>query len=82
MLSFPSRVEIQKFDKYDGNSNTQDHVREFYALCMEFMHEQTYLMRLFSRSLGGKAMEWFSSLLVGIKTFEELIQLFLQKIFL
>lgn len=79
MPPFPSRVKIPKFDKYDGISDPQDHVREFSASCMEFMHDQTYLMRLFPRSLGGQAMEWLSSLPKGIKTFEELIQLFLQQ---
>lgn len=72
-------MEILKFDKYNGKSDPQGHVREFCALCMEFMHEQTYLMHLFPRSLGGQAMEWFSSLPIGINFFEELIQLFLQK---
>lgn len=48
---------------------------------MEFMHEQTYLMRLFPGSLGGQAMEWFSKLTMGIKSFEELIELFLQQYF-
>lgn len=52
MTQFPSRVEIPKFDKYDGNLDSQDHVRELCALCMEFMHEQTYLMRLLPRILG------------------------------
>lgn len=55
-------MEIPKFDKYDGNSDPQDHVQELCVLCMEFMHEQTYLMCLFPRSLGGQAMEWFSKL--------------------
>lgn len=50
---FPSRTEIPKLDKYDGNSDPQDHARELCALCMELMHEQTYLMHLFLRSLGG-----------------------------
>lgn len=78
MPLFPSRIEIPKFDIYDGNSDPQDHVQELCALCMEFMHKQTYLMCLFPRSLGRQDMEWFSSLLVGIKYFEELVELFLQ----
>lgn len=32
MPPFPSRVEIPKFDKYEGNSDPQDHIREFCAL--------------------------------------------------
>ena len=47
MPPFPKKVEIPKYDKYDGNSNTQDHVREFCTQSMEFMHEPTYLMHLF-----------------------------------
>lgn len=79
MPPFPSRIDIPKFDKYDGNLDPQDHVREFNALCMEFMHKNTYLMRLFPRSLGGPALEWFSKLPNGIRSFEELIKLFLQQ---
>lgn len=79
MPLFPSRTKIPKSDKYDGNSDPQDHVQEFCSLCMEFMHKKTYLMCLFPRSLGGQAMEWFSSLPVGIKSFEELVELFLQQ---
>lgn len=44
---FPRGLEIPKFDKYLGNSDPQYHIWEFYAQCMEFMQEKTYLMRLF-----------------------------------
>ena len=46
---------------------------------MEFMHNKTYLMRLFPRSLGGLSMEWFSHLPPGIKTFDEISNLFIQQ---
>ena len=76
MPPFPKRVEMPKYGKYDGNSDPQDHVREFYTQSMEFMHEPPYLMHLFPRSLGGAAIHWFSRMPPIIKTFEELIKLF------
>lgn len=36
--------ELPKYDKYFGTTNPQDHVLEFGALSMEFMHNQTYLI--------------------------------------
>ena len=57
MPPFPRGVELSKYEKYFGTTNPQDHLCEFGALSMEFMHNQTYLMHLFPRSLGGKAME-------------------------
>ena len=36
-------------------------------------------MFLFPRSLGGQAMEWFSHLPLGIKTFDDISNLFVQK---
>ena len=79
MPPFPRGVELPKYDKYFGTTDPQDHLREFGALSMEFMHNQTYLMRLFPRSLGGQAMEWFSHLPPGIKTFDEMANLFIQQ---
>ena len=60
MPRFPKGVELPKYDKYLGTANPQDHLRDFDALSMEFIHDQTYLMHLFLRSLGGSTMEWFS----------------------
>ena len=78
MSPFSRGVELPKYDKYFGTTDPQDHLWEFGALLMEFMHNQTYLMRLFPRSLGGQAMEWFSHLPTGIKTFNEIANLFVQ----
>ena len=50
---FPRGVEFPKYYKYFGTTNPQDHLWEFGALSMEFMHNQTYLMCLFPRILGG-----------------------------
>lgn len=60
-----------------GKTDPHDHLREFCALSIEFMHNDTYLMRLFPRNLGGPAIEWFSKLRQGIKTFEELASKFI-----
>ena len=76
---FPRGVELPKYDKYFGTTNPQDHLHKFGALSMEFMHNQTYRMRLFPRSLGGQAMEWFSHLPLGIKKFDEIFNLFIQQ---
>src|SRR5271156_2021307 len=74
MVPFPPNVARLKYDKYTGETDPHDHVREFCALSIEYMHEPTYLMRLFPGSLGGNAMEWFSKLNLKVKTFDELIQ--------
>ena len=47
MAPFPKGVELPKYEKYLGTSDPQDHLREFGALSMEFIHDQTYLMCLF-----------------------------------
>ena len=57
MQPFPKDIEVPKYDKYDGNGDPHDHARHLYALSMDFMHEDTFLMRLFPRSLRGKAMD-------------------------
>ena len=79
MPSFPPGVALPKYDKYVGTTDPQDHLREFGALSTEFMHNMTYLMRLFPRSLGGQALEWFSHLPQGLKTFDEISNLFIQQ---
>ena len=59
MPPFPKRVEMPKYDKYDRNFDPQDHVSEFFTQSMDFIHEPTYLMHFFPRSLGGLAVHWF-----------------------
>lgn len=48
-------------------------------MSMEFVHDETYLMCLFPRSLNGQLMEWFSRLLSGIKSFEKLVNRFISQ---
>lgn len=78
MPPFPKGVEIPKYDKYLGTLDPQDHLHEFDALSMEFVHDQTYLLHLFPHSLGGPTIEWFSQFPLGIKIFDQLAKLFLQ----
>ena len=67
MVSFPRDIEVPKYDKYDGNGDPHDHVHHFYALSMDFIYEDTFLLWLFPRSLRGQAMEWFMKLTPPLK---------------
>jgi hypothetical protein len=77
MSPFPNHFSVPKFDKYKGNSNPIEHIREFFASCVEVAHDETYLMRLFPQSLAGPAMEWFSHLPHGIQSWGELAEKFI-----
>jgi hypothetical protein len=79
MFPFPKHCEIPKFDRYNGKTDPIDHVREFRNMSLEFAHEDTYLMRLFPRNLGGQSMEWLSKITPPINTFEELIKKFISQ---
>ena len=72
MVPFARDIEIPKYNKYDGNGDPHDHLCHFYTLSMDFLHEDTYLLWLFPRSLRGQAMEWFTNLTPPLKTFDEL----------
>ena len=78
MPPFPKGLEVPKYDKYLDTFDPHDQIRELCALSMKFMHDQSYLMHLFLQSLGGEAMKWFSRLPNGIKSFDELVKIFLQ----
>ena len=79
MPSFPKDIEVPKYDKYDGNGDPHDHLRHFYTISTDFMHEDSYLMHFFPRSLRGKSMEWFTKLTPTLKKIEELAQCFIQQ---
>lgn len=74
---FPPHFKTPKFDNYRGKGNTRDHVREFFTACIEVAHEDTYLMRLFPKSLGGMTLEWFSHLPPKIASWGELVEQFI-----
>ena len=44
MVPFPRDIKVPKYDKYDGNGEPHDHLHHFYALSMDFLHEDTYLL--------------------------------------
>ena len=44
MVPFLKDVEVPTYEKYNVNGDPHDHVRHFYAISMDFMHEETYLM--------------------------------------
>ena len=71
MIPFCRDIEVPKYDKYDGNGDPHDHVRHFYALSIKFLHEDTYLLWLFSRGLKGKALEWFTKLTPPLRNFDK-----------
>jgi len=73
---FPKNFETPKFDKYKGKGDPRDHLREFYIACLEVSNNDTYLMRLFPRSLSGQAAKWFAHLPPGIRTFPKLAEKF------
>ena len=72
-------IVVKKDKTSNGNGDPHDHVRHFYAIIMDFMHEGTFLMCLFPRSLRGQAMEWFTKLSPPLKMFDELAQHFIQQ---
>ena len=78
MVPFSRAINVPKYNKYDGNGDPHGHVHHFYALIMEFIHEDTYLLRLFAKSFRGQAMDWFMKLTPPLKTFDNLATIFTQ----
>ncbi|GLJ20143.1 hypothetical protein SUGI_0365630 [Cryptomeria japonica] len=81
MPPFPTHFVMPKFDKYRGKGDPKAHIRQFFTACIEVAAEDTYLMRLFPQSLGDQAMEWFSQLPPGIKSWGDLAKAFIQHFF-
>lgn len=65
------------YDKYKGQGDPRDHIRELFTSCIEVAHEDTYLLRIFPKSLGGPTLEWFSHLPPKITSWGELLELFI-----
>lgn len=76
IIPFPLGFEIPKFDKYKGWGNIEDHIKEFYVACMEVGYNDSHLIHLFPHCLGGPTIEWFSHLPLGIQTFQDIINQF------
>ena len=61
-LDVHERFKIQKLDTFGGEGNPMAHLR---AYCDQFFgvsRDEALLMQLFSRSLCGEALEWFTFL--------------------
>ena len=65
MVPFPPSFDIPKFDKYTREICPITHLKEFSILCQEVAYSDDYLKRLFAKSLGGPALEWFMNLPKG-----------------
>lgn len=72
MPDFPPHFETSKFYRYQGKGDPRDHIREFFTAHIEVAQEDTYLMRLFPKILGGPTLEWFSYLPPTITSWDEL----------
>jgi len=56
----PERWKMPTFDKYDGTTNQDNHMRVFTHQMMFHVVSDPIWCRVFSTSLTGKALEWFS----------------------
>ncbi|KAK4715927.1 hypothetical protein R3W88_014265 [Solanum pinnatisectum] len=60
-LDLPEGFKVPKFDTFGGTRNTLAHLRAYYDQLVGVGRNEALLMRLFSRSLSGEALEWFAS---------------------
>ena len=59
-LNLPEGFKIPKFDTFGGVGNPMAHLRVYCDQLVEVVRDETLLMCLFSRSLCGEALEWFT----------------------
>lgn len=78
MSPFLHGYVIPNLPKYNGKHNPLEHIREFFKMCIDVAYDPTYLMRLFPWSLNGIALEWFSKLPYGIRSWGELAEKFVE----
>jgi len=58
----PDQWKVPTFDKYDGTTNPDNHLQTFAHQMMFHMVSDAIWCRVFSSSLTGEALEWFSKL--------------------
>lgn len=59
-LDLPEGFKVPKFDTFRGVGNPMAHMRAYYDQLIEVGRDEALLMRLFSRSLCGEALQWFT----------------------
>ena len=60
-LDLHEGFKISKFDTFGGVGNPMAHLRAYCDQLIRVGRDEALLMRLFSRSLCEKALEWFTS---------------------
>ncbi|KAK4728995.1 hypothetical protein R3W88_021983 [Solanum pinnatisectum] len=60
-LDLPEGFKVPKFDVFGGTGNPLAHLRAYCDQLVGVGRDEALLMRLFSRSLSGEALEWFTS---------------------
>ncbi|XP_055814653.1 uncharacterized protein LOC129884368 [Solanum dulcamara] len=60
-LDLPEGFKVPKFDTFGGIGNPLAHLRAYCDQLVGVRKNEALLMRLFSRSLSGEALEWFSA---------------------
>ena len=60
-LNLPEGFKIPKFDTFGGVGNPMAYLRAYWDQLVGVVKDEALLMRLFSRSLCGEALEWFTS---------------------
>ena len=63
-ITIPARLKIPKYQKYDGTSDPNYHLRTFILEPRPFMSHPDLLPYLFLQSLAGDALIWMTNLLV------------------
>jgi len=60
-LEIPEGYKIPKFETFNGIGNPMAHLRAYCDKLVGIVKNDALIMRLFSRSLSGEALEWFKS---------------------
>ncbi|KAK4730295.1 hypothetical protein R3W88_023283 [Solanum pinnatisectum] len=60
-LNLPEGFKVPKFDTFEGTGNPLAHLRAYCDQLVGVGRNEALLMRFFSRSLSGEALEWFTS---------------------
>jgi len=60
-LDLPEGFKVPKFDIFGGTGNPLAHLRAYCDQLVGVGRDKALLMRIFSRSLSGEALEWFTS---------------------